>query len=216
MSFLLSKVKNKILHVFRQSPLIGRWILYLDPKKYWEKRGGETYFGEQESRIDRTVTSEFIADEICLLGGETILEVGCDYGKILRDLRKRTHAQLYGIDFSSSQLKKAVDYLEGLDNILLLKGNAVSLPFLDKSIDIVFTSNVILHNPPRIADRIRKEILRVAKKYVVHKEDVDVNFSRYGYDHAKIYQKMNLRVLRSEKVESAVDKELTQFTIVQK
>ena len=144
------------------------------------------------------------------------MEVGCGYGKVLRSLREFTAVPLTGIDFSSSQLEKAKEYLSGLEGITLVRGDAERLPFPDGSFDVVFTSNVILHNPPKKADRMRREILRVSKKYVVHKEDTDVNFSRYGYDHARIYQEMGLKVVRAEKIDSAMDSEITQFTVVQK
>lgn len=200
----------------QKNPIFGRMLFYRDIRRYWEKRGGERYFKEQESRADRGATSRFLAEEISRLGGNTILEVGCGYGKILKSLREHTCAALTGIDFSSSQLEKARECLAGLNDITLVKGDGERLPFPDNSFDVVFTSNVILHNPPKKADNMRREILRVAKKYVVHKEDTDTNFSRYGYDHAEIYKKMGLKVLRAEKVGHAADADITQFTVVEK
>ncbi len=205
-----------LVGIFQQNPTLGRLLLYSNIRRYWERRGGKRYFEEQESRKDRGETSRFLAREIGGLGGASILEVGCGYGKVLKSLREFTAAPLTGIDFSRTQLEKAKEYLSGLEGITLIQGDAESLPFPDGTFDVVFTSNVILHNPPKKADKMRREILRVSKKYVVHKEDTDINFSRYGYDHARIYQEMGLKVLRAEKVNSAVDADITQFTVVQK
>ena len=41
----------------------------------------------------------------------SILEVGCGYGKLLREIRKRLDVPLVGIDFSPTQLQQARDYL---------------------------------------------------------------------------------------------------------
>jgi O-antigen/teichoic acid export membrane protein len=206
----------RIAAVIQRIPVVGRFAFYRNIRRYWENRGGERYFNEQESREDRTETSRFLAREISRLQGDSILEVGCGYGKVLKSLREFTAVPLTGIDFSFAQLQKAKEYLRGLDGIALLEGDAQRLPFPDDSFDIVFTSNVILHNPPEKADKIRREIIRVAKKYVVHKEDTDVNFSRYGYNHAQIYRKMGLKVLRAERIDCAADADITQFTVVQK
>jgi ubiquinone/menaquinone biosynthesis C-methylase UbiE len=200
----------------RASSSFGRFILYRHPQKYWEKRGGERYFREQESRPDRGATAAYLAARIAELNPRTVLEVGCGYGKNLKLLRERTDAVLSGIDFSQSQLEKAKNYLKDLPNIELQEGSGTRLPYADRSFDVVFTNNVILHNPPAEAEQIRKEILRVSKRYVVHKEDTNVNYSRYGYDHGKIYRDLGLRVIESHPMKEAVDAELTQFTIAEK
>jgi len=210
------KTSQMLVHFLQRRPALGRALLYRDAQKYWEKRGGEKYFREQESREDRSATSRFLAGEISALGPGSILEVGCGYGKVLRSLREVTPVPLTGVDFSTSQLLKAKEYLAGLKDISLISADAERLPFPDNAFDVVFTSNVILHNAPEKADKMRSEIVRVARRFIVHKEDTDVNFSRYGYDHAKIYGRMGLRVLRAEKVACAADSDVTQFTIVEK
>ena len=52
----------------------------------------------------------------------------------------------------------------------------------------MYTSAVILHNPPPVAEAIRLELLRIASRLVVHSEDTDVTYNRYGYDSAAWYR----------------------------
>ena len=40
-----------------------------------------------------------------IIGPHSILEVGCGYGKLLRELRRRLDVPLVGVDFSPTQLR---------------------------------------------------------------------------------------------------------------
>ena len=46
---------------------------------------------------------------------------------------------------------------------------------------------MILHNAPPIAEAIRREVVRVGRRFAAHNEDVDVTYNRYGYDTAAWY-----------------------------
>ena len=65
---------------------------------------------------------------------------------------------------------------------------ATRLPFADGAFDLVLTSAVILHNPPPVAERIRREVVRVARRWAAHNEDTDVTYNRFGYDTAAWYR----------------------------
>ena len=104
----------------------------------------------------------------------SILEVGCGYGKLLRELRRRLDVPLVGVDFSPTQLEQARRFLGRDDEIELLLGRGEHLPFPDRSFDMVVTSAVILHNPPPVAERIRREVLRVARRFAAHNEETSV------------------------------------------
>ncbi len=118
----------------------------------------------------------------------SILEVGCGYGKLLGEIRQRIDVPLIGIDFSPTQLQHARRYLGGGDEVGLLLGCGQSLPFPDDSFDMVVTSAVILHNPPPAAERIRQEILRVARRFAAHNEETSRSYNRYGYDISAWYR----------------------------
>ncbi len=169
-------------------PRLKRQWLYADPRSYWTLRGGDDYFREQEGQPARTARAEWMAERIAAYRPISILEVGCGYGKQLRCLRDRLDAPMAGVDFSPSQLAMARNYLDHLTGIELALASGAALPFPDRSFDLVLTSAVILHNPPEVAERIRREVLRVARRFAAHNEDTDVTYNRYGYDTAAWYR----------------------------
>jgi ubiquinone/menaquinone biosynthesis C-methylase UbiE len=144
----------------------------------------------------------------------TVLEVGCGYGKQLRALRGRTDAWLVGIDFSPSQLALGREYLSGLRGVTLVLASGERLPFGDDAFDLVLTSAVILHNPPRRAERIREEIVRVARRWAVHNEDVNVSYNRFGYDTAAWYRARGIELVEEGPIPVVgQDEPATQFCV---
>jgi SAM-dependent methyltransferase len=183
---------------------LGRWpswkrrILYRNPRVYWTLRGGHDYFREQEGQPGRSRRAEWLAGRIASYAPTSVLEIGCGYGKQLRELNARLPGvPLFGVDFSPSQLEFARGYLDDLDGLSLLLGDGQRLPFPDSSIDLVMTSAVILHNAPEVADRIRREALRVCRRWVAHNEDTDRTYNRFGYDTASWYREAGIRVVEA-------------------
>jgi SAM-dependent methyltransferase len=200
---------------------IGRWpewkrhLLYARPREYWTLRGGDDYFREQEGQPERTARAEWIADRIASYRPESILEVGCGYGKLLKALRARLDVPLVGVDFSPTQLAQARSYLDGLAGIKLVLASGAALPFGDGGFDMVVTSAVILHNPPTAAERIRCEIVRVARRFAAHNEETDTSYNRYGYDTAAWYRALGITLLESGPIptEAAPASTETQFCV---
>lgn len=174
------------------SPALKRRLLYGDPRAYWTLRGGDDYFAEQEGQGARTLRARWLAEQVALCRPSSVLEVGCGYGKQLRLLRHHLEAPLVGVDFSPTQLCQARSYLSGVEGIELLLASGDALPFADDSFDLVLTSAVILHNPPPVAERIRREVLRVARRWAAHNEDLNGSYNRYGYDTAAWYRDRGL------------------------
>ncbi len=182
---------------------LGRWpgwkrrLVYADPRDYWTLRGGLEYFREQEDQPGRTARADWIADRVAVYRPTSILEVGCGYGKQLRAIRSRIDVPAVGVDFSPSQLGLAAEYLQGVDRIGLALGSGLALPFADQTFDLVLTSAVILHNPPPAAEQIRREVIRVARRFAAHNEDTDESYNRYGYDTAAWYRSRGLALAES-------------------
>jgi ubiquinone/menaquinone biosynthesis C-methylase UbiE len=120
---------------------------------------------------------------------------------------------MVGLDFSPSQLLLARDYLAGLDRIELVLGSGLELPFPDRSFDLVLTSAVILHNPPAAAERIRREVIRVARHHAAHNEDTDTSYNRYGYDTAAWYRSAGIPLEESGPIPTEPPTSPTQFTV---
>lgn len=180
-------------------PALKRRFVYADPREYWTLRGGLDYFREQEGQAARSERAQIVAEKIARYRPLSILEVGCGYGKQLRALRKhlpRT-VPLSGVDFSPTQLEFAREYLKNDGPIPLFLAEGERLPFADQSFDLVFTSAVVLHHPAEVADRIRLELLRVARRFVAHNEDTDVSYNRYGHDTAGWYRARGIPLAES-------------------
>src|SRR5262249_10855807 len=120
---------------------------------------------------------------------------------------------MVGLDFSPTQLGRARRYLEGLEGISLVLGTGAELPFADRSFDLVLTSAVILHNPPARAERIRREVVRVARRFAAHNEDTDVSYNRYGYDTARWYGDASIPLAEVTAIPTEPDPSATQFCV---
>ena len=190
-----------------------RW-LYADPRRYWTLRGGDDYFREQEGQEARSLRAEWIADRLAAYQPASVLEVGCGYGKLLRALRHRLDVPLVGIDFSVTQLQQAKHFLGAQKNIELVLSRGEHLPFPDKSFDLVVTSAVILHNPPVVAERIRREIVRVARRCAAHNEETNRSYNRFGYDTVAWYRQARMAVAESGPIPMDPDSSASQFCVV--
>lgn len=194
-------------------PQVDRFFRYRDPHHYWRTRGGETYFDEQEAVQDRTERSLFIADQVKKLSFGSLLEVGCGYSKQLKNLHQ-PGIFFAGCDFSRPQLLKGREYFPVLAG-RVAEADAEFLPFKDKSFDVVMSSAVILHNKYPKAKKIIAEMIRVSKKYLIHNEDTDITFSRYGYDLTKTYRAMNFKIVMSQEIPCSQNPAQTQFTVAE-
>lgn len=97
--------------------------------------------------------------------GETALDVACGTGDWTIALAKATKNPkgVYGLDFSTEMLKVAERKLkkEGLDEVRLVHGSALHLPFPENHFDYV-TIGFALRNVPDISATL-SEMLRVVK-----------------------------------------------------
>ncbi|CAN5908824.1 hypothetical protein BH23PLA1_BH23PLA1_29910 [soil metagenome] len=190
-----------------------RQILYKNPREYWNLRGGHDYYREQEGQTTRSERALWLSGRIATYRPLSILEIGCGYGKQLRELRGRIEAPLVGLDFSASQLELAGGYLDGLEGIKLVLGSGDRLPFPDQSFDLVLTSAVILHNVPEVAHRIRNEVIRVARRWSAHNEDTDVTYNRFGYDTAAWYRSIGIPLAEVGSIPDGTDPASSQFCV---
>jgi pseudaminic acid biosynthesis-associated methylase len=95
----------------------------------------------------------------------SVLEIGCSIGRNLVALRNLI-SEIYGIDPNTQAIELASEMLAG-SGVKVQEGNAFELPFEDHSIDLVFTSGVLIHIAPDDLPRATDEIMRVAKHYIV-------------------------------------------------
>ncbi len=94
---------------------------------------------------------------------DTILELGCGYGRVLKPLAQKAQT-VFGIDSSPANIDSAKEYLSEFDNIQLSVMDAAELSFKKSSFDkIICIQNGIsaLHVEPQI---LISESLRVVKR----------------------------------------------------
>ncbi len=81
-----------------------------------------------------------IFDVLALKGDETILDLACGPGIYARAFAKRaSRGSVVGFDLSVPMLNYAADRArrQNLNNILFVRGNAMDLPFMEDSFDVV-------------------------------------------------------------------------------
>ena len=106
---------------------------------------------QEEARISETIA---MIPQDC----SSILDVGCGDGRITNLLVKK-YEHVCGLDSSEEALKHVVSEKKW--------GNVDSLPFEDKSFDMILCSEVLEHLPFRIYDKALQEMERVAEKYIL-------------------------------------------------
>ena len=106
-----------------------------------------------------------LVDETRIRAGETVLEVGCGSGVILRWLARHTNGanHIVGVDINQYLLREAAALAkkEGIEGAIELReGNAEALPFADGHFDVTMACTVMEEGN---ADRMLAECVRVTK-----------------------------------------------------
>jgi pseudaminic acid biosynthesis-associated methylase len=156
-------------------------------------------FGDQY--VDRNAEAgkgrrPFWAERHAKLGFTSVLEVGCNVGGNLRWLAELIGPQnVHGIDVNEHALAVLRENVPGAD-VRIAK--ARELPFEDGQFDLVFTTGVLIHQPPEELAQIMDEIVRCAKRYVLcgeyRADDVEEVHYRghegalFRNDYGRLYQ----------------------------
>jgi ubiquinone/menaquinone biosynthesis C-methylase UbiE len=76
-----------------------------------------------------------VAERLALAPGDVVLDVACGHGNFTVELARRVgpNGLVIGLDIAGSMLARAVQRVRraGLDNVLLVRGDALALPFVD-------------------------------------------------------------------------------------
>lgn len=127
----------------------------------WSGDFGDAYINRNAAAGDlrapfwKTLLSEFPV--------RRVLEVGCNLGTNLRWLVPAVD-DVYGIDIN----QKAIDHVHReFPAANALVGPARELPFRDRWFDLVFTTGVLIHQPPETLPLVMNEIVRCSRRYVL-------------------------------------------------
>ena len=105
-----------------------------------------------------------ISEEIALGKDETILDVGCGGGGLIRFLSGKTNGKIMGIDYSANMVRAAMKKnAKGIENgkISIIQASVSEIPFSDNSFNKI-TAFETIHFWPSIPDDLI-EIKRVLK-----------------------------------------------------
>ena len=120
---------------------------------------------EERGRSGYMAVVRALLDVLAILPGESVLEVGCGSGVIMRELARRTRGanRLIGRDMSPYLLREARALARRaglLDHIDFGEGRAESLPLPDGAIDVALSSTVFEEGD---AELMLSEIVRVTR-----------------------------------------------------
>lgn len=177
-------------------------------RKTWEEQFGEEYLQRNvysPTQLDvfytknygRTKTS---LNELFLKSipkDIKILEVGTNIGNQLLHLQSMGFTNLYGIEIQD----RAINYAKHrTDNLNIIKGDALDIPFKDGFFDLVFTHGVLIHISPSNIEQAISEIYRVSNKYIFGLEYFAENYTDIEYRGEKnIMWKTNFMKLYLDK-----------------
>jgi len=178
---------------------LRRRLYVADLEGYW-RREGRSYMQDEAALLGPGSLTErqgeFLAAEIEALGARSVLEVGCGYGRLLKELRLRFEGLLVGADFSESQLATAGEYLRASRVPLVLADATRGLPFRDSAFDVVYTQGSLMHVPRVLGRAYRSEVARVARRYVIHTEDARETEITFAHDNEGHYRELGRRPVK--------------------
>ena len=147
-----------------------------DPQYFWDNFG-EKYFQAHEKRemfqfgLNGNNPVAWLIFKLRLLKIDTVLEVGCGFGRLAPFIIDSEAAKEYhGIDISEKILECHKEYMKDYpkkDHVHMQKASARKMPFSDNSMDCVISSETLSYMNRTKAEHCLREMIRVASKYVV-------------------------------------------------
>lgn len=106
-----------------------------------------------------------------LATGNSVLEIGCGIGDLLKEINRFKPRELYGVDSSAEMIDLAKKFLEGVE-VDLSVTDAARLPFPEKSFELVVVMFELQHvfNDKQF-EKVMAEICRVSRQWVVVVEE---------------------------------------------
>jgi pseudaminic acid biosynthesis-associated methylase len=135
----------------------------------WQGKFGDAYV-ERNTALDIKQGKRAFSRIFSHAAAHSFLEVGCNIGNnlIYIDSLFGAAAEIHAIEPNAkafSVLKRRCPFLKGAWNT-----SGYALPPEDNSIDLVFTSGVLIHIHPDRLRNMTDEIYRVSKKYILCSE----------------------------------------------
>lgn len=143
--------------------------------QYWREHGGE-WAAEYDQRkrfvplyhVQEIMLSEYVAHH----APARVLEFGCGPGRHLRNLSKIPGIDANGYDQSAAMVSGCLRWTspQWIERHITVGLPTGRLPFEDKSFDLVYSAEVLVHVRPEDLPGVLSELMRIAKRQVFHLE----------------------------------------------
>jgi len=146
-------------------------------EQLWAGEFGDEYVERNLAAYERRGT--FWLPLIDELKPESVLEVGANVGGNLQWIAQRVAPnQVTGVDVNAKALRLLDARVTG---VRATYAPARELPLADRSVDLVFTMGVLIHQPEESLTKVMSEMVRVARRYVLCGEYYDAETVEVPY-----------------------------------
>jgi pseudaminic acid biosynthesis-associated methylase len=109
----------------------------------------------------------------------SVLEIGCGVGGNLQWIAQGVRPdRIIGVDVNAKALKLLEERVPG---VRAVHAPARDVPFADRSIDLVFTMGVLIHQPEESLMRVMSEMVRLSQRWVFCAEYYDTETVEIPY-----------------------------------
>jgi len=162
---------------------------FQDDKKYWRDRIADwnQAYGTTINHPHRNSLMEVLRE----IEFDSVLEIGCNIAPNLQRIKNEfKRIRLAGCDINEQSIISARKILPAEANLWV--SEASELPFDDKSYDLVITDAILIYIDKKEIEKVRDEMLRVARKGIVMVEwqsnREDKIFGHWRRDYKKLFE----------------------------
>lgn len=174
----------------------------MKPTELWKGKFGDSYIDRNRYEWSERVPFWKSAVEACT--PMTVFEFGCNIGNNLQALRSIDPSlELHGCDINA----KAVDEAQaaGFKKVKLVNDHGIVGMYNSHSMDLVFTSGVLIHVPTESLQMVMQSLIDLSAKYVLAIEyDADqeqeveyrgVKGALWKRPYGRLYQDLGLTLI---------------------
>jgi ubiquinone/menaquinone biosynthesis C-methylase UbiE len=150
----------------------------------------------RQHSVNKEQFESWMIAQLCLTGGETVLDIGCGQGRFLLPVATNKHGGVVvGCDIASGVMEGLSSAIQSRSlPAVLLVADACSLPFLDRSFDLVMANHMLYH-----ADDIGQAVREAARVLLPDGQFLATTNSRRGMPelqqlHYATFRSLNLPV----------------------
>lgn len=179
-----------------------------DPLHFWDDYGDRYAKGfDKPQEVQRNVA--WIVFRMKSLGVESLLDVGCGFGRLEPFLIDgEAVKKITAIDISQKQLDSANKYLENYpqkDKITFVKESIKRTSFEANSFDCILSSECLMHQTYNKANLGIREMQRLTKKYIILVERFVYNGEHlyphiWSHDYFKLVSNCGLTILENKAI----------------